>query len=123
MMGFISILLGLIDPISKITNKIIDLRIQQANAQTEQAKIAADEEVSKLQAQRDVLVAESGSKINALIRILFALPCAIYINKLIIFDKVLGWGSTDDLSNNLWWIVFTVIGFYFVQSIASIIKR
>ena len=122
-MGFISILLGLIDPISKITNKIIDLRIQQANAQTEQAKIAADEEVSKLQAQRDVLVAESGSKINAIIRIAFALPCAIYINKLILIDKVLGWGSTDDLSNNLWWIVFTVIGFYFVQSIASIIKR
>lgn len=122
-MGFISILLGLIDPISKITNKIIDLRIQQANAQTEQARIAADEEVSKLQAQRDVLVAESGSKINAIIRIAFALPCAIYINKLILVDKVLGWGSTDDLSNNLWWIVFTVIGFYFVQSIASIIKR
>ena len=122
-MGFISILLGLVDPISKITNKIIDLRIQQANAQTEQAKIAADEEVSKLQAQRDVLVAESGSKINALIRILFAAPCAIYINKLIVYDKVLGWGSTDDLSNNLWWIVTVVIGFYFVQSIATIIKR
>ena len=122
-MGFISILLGLIDPISKITNKIIDLRIQQANAQTEQAKIAADEEVSKLQAQRDVLVAESGSKINALVRIAFALPCALYINKLIIYDKILGWGTTDDLSNNLWWIVTVVIGFYFVQSITSIIKR
>ena len=122
-MGFISILLGLIDPISKITNKIIDLRIQQANAQTEQAKIAADEEVSKLQAQRDVLVSESGSKINALIRILFAAPCAIYINKLIVYDKVLGWGTTDDLSPNLWWLLLTVVGFYFVQSIASIIKR
>jgi len=121
--SIISILLGLVDPISKITNKIIDLRIQQANAETQRAKIEAEEEVSKLQAQRDVLVAESGSKINALIRILFALPCAIYINKLILFDKVFGWGSTDDLSNNLWWIVFTVIGFYFVQSIASIIKR
>ena len=122
-MGFISILLGLIDPISKITNKIIDLRIQQANAQTEQAKIAADEEVSKLQAQRDVLVAESGSKINALVRIAFALPCALYINKLIIYDKILGWGTTDDLSTNLWWLLMTVVGFYFVQSIASIIKR
>jgi hypothetical protein len=122
-MGFISILLGLIDPISKITNKIIDLRIQQANATTQQQKIAADEEVSKLQMQRDVLVAESGSKINAIIRILFAFPCAVYINKLILIDKIFGWGSTDDLSNNLWWIVFTVIGFYFVQSIASIIKR
>ena len=122
-MGFLSILLGLIDPISKITNKIIDLRIQQANAQTEQAKIAADEEVSKLQAQRDVLVAESGSKINALVRIAFALPCALYINKLIIYDKMLGWGSTDDLSTNLWWLLMTVVGFYFVQSIASIIKR
>lgn len=123
MMGFISILLGLVDPISKITNKIIDLRVQQANAETERQRIEADEEVKKLQMQRDVLVAESGSKINALIRILFAFPCALYINKLIVIDKVLGWGSTDDLSNNLWWIVFTVIGFYFVQSIASIIKR
>lgn len=122
-MGFISILLGLIDPISKITNKIIDLRIQQANAETERQRIQAGEEVSKLQAQRDVLVAESGSKINALIRILFAAPCAIYINKLIVYDKVLGWGSTDDLSPNLWWLLLTVVGFYFVQSIASIIKR
>ena len=121
--SIISILLGLVDPISKITNKIIDLRIQQANAQTEQQRIAADEETKKLQMQRDVLVAESGSKINAIIRILFAFPCAVYINKLILIDKVLGWGRTDYLSNNLWWIVFTVIGFYFVQSIASIIKR
>jgi len=122
-MGFISIFLGLVDPISKITNKIIDLRIQQANATTQQQKIAADEEVSKLQMQRDVLVAESGSKINAIIRILFAFPCAVYINKLIIYDKVLGWGNTDDLSSNLWWLLMTVVGFYFVQSIASILKR
>lgn len=122
-MGFISILLGLIDPISKITNKIIDLRIQQANAETERQRIESGEEVSKLQAQRDVLIAESGSKINALVRIAFALPCALYINKLIIYDKILGWGTTDDLSTNLWWLLMTVVGFYFVQSIASIIKR
>lgn len=119
---------SLIDPISKITNKIIDLKIQQANAQTEQLRIQAQEDIAVLTAQRDVMVAEAqyNARTNNIIRIGFVIPVAVYIWKLIIWDKVIGsWPnySTDDLSTNLWWIVLTVIGFYFVQNIARIIRK
>lgn len=123
MFGFLTAILPFVDPIARITDKIVDLRAKRLNAETEQKKIQADEDVAVLQARRDVLISESGSKINALIRIAFAFPCAVYINKLIIWDKVLGWGSTDNLSDNLWWIVMVVIGFYFVERITRIAKR
>lgn len=115
-MGFLISLLGFIDPISKITGQIADAFAKKVDAQTERERIAADEEIKTLEARRAVLVAESGTPINALIRGWLVFPPSLYIAKIFVWDKVLGWGSTDDLSNNLWWIVTIVYGFYFVSS-------
>jgi hypothetical protein len=113
-------------PLEKITDAIVQWQIAKAKATTDARKIEADEHIATLQAKRDVLIAESGDKINRLVRALMAIPVVILLWKLIVFDNVfgawLGW-STPPLSTDVWMIVLTVIGFYFVDSIAARFKK
>jgi hypothetical protein len=120
MFGFI---LGLFDPISKIVAAIADAKVKLANAQTDQERIHAQERVDTLSARKDVLVAESGTRINSLIRAGFALPFVIYNAKLVLWDKVLALGSTDGLSPELFQVEVACIGFYFLYDIAARLKR
>ena len=92
-------------------------------AQTDAARIAADERIAKLQNIRDIQVAEAGSPINAIIRACIGIPPAIYLGKLYLWDKVLGWGVTDDLSPQLWQVAWIVIGFYFAHETAIGVAR
>jgi len=119
MWGF---LLGLIDPVSRIVGKIADAKVELAKAETDAARIAAQERVDTLVARRDVLVAESGSRINAFMRAGFAFGPLVYLTKIFVFDKVLGSFlgythnvfETDPLDGNLWKVVVAAIGFYFI---------
>lgn len=130
-MGWLSILLGLADPIEKITTAIIKARADALNAQTEQDRIAAQERTAELQARRDVLIAEAGvSRANIWVRTLFAVPVIIVLWKLFIWDKALGaltHGHTDELSPELWKVIMVVIGFYFLYEgaigVSRIMKR
>ena len=87
------------------------------NATTDQERIEAEERIAQIQAQQRLQSSEAGSKINALMRAMLAAPVAIFFWKVIVFDKVLGWGSTDDLSPSLWSVAMIVTGFYFLHSI------
>lgn len=119
----LGILLGLINPIASITGKIADARVEMAKAETDQERIHAQERVNTLEARKAVLIAESGSRINALIRAGFALPFVIYNAKLVLWDKVLGLGSTDGLSAELFQVELACIGFYFLYDIAARFRR
>ena len=69
---------------------------------------------------------EAGDRINRLVRALLALPVAILLWKVLVWDKALGqWtgGSTDPLSAELWQVVAVVVGFYFVTDAAARIFR
>lgn len=116
-----SLLLGLIpglfSTISGITTAIANEKIAVVNAKTEQEKVAAQERVNTLQAQRDILIADSShSSIDIWIRAFIAIGPAVYLTKIYIYDKVLGLGSTDPLDTNLWSVTMAVIGFYFLYS-------
>lgn len=119
----LSFILGLIDPVSRILGKIADARVEHAKAQTDQERIKANERIETLQARRDVLIAESGTRINGFIRAGFALPFVAYNIKLIVWDKMLGWGVTDGLSAELFQVELACIGFYFLYDIAARLKR
>lgn len=119
----LGLLLGLINPLASIAGKIADARVELAKAETDQEKIHAEERVKALQARRDVMAAEAGSRINALIRAGFALPFVIYNAKLVVWDKVLSLGSTDGLSSELFQIEMICIGFYFLYDITARLKR
>jgi hypothetical protein len=119
-------LLALIDPISRIVGKIADARLEAARAETDRERVAAEERVRALQARRDVLVAESGNRANAWMRLFIAAGPALYLNKIFIWDKVLGpltGGSTDALDDNLWKVVAAVIGFYFLYEASRFLAR
>lgn len=77
---------------------------------TELAVKEIEAEISARQAAKEVIIAEQGRWWTALPRPAFALAFVIYVWKVIVWDKVLGWGTTDPLSGvmNEWaWIVLT----------------
>jgi hypothetical protein len=86
------------------------------------ADIAARAEATKL------LIAEQGHWYTACIRPLFALPFILYSFKIVVFDKVLGLGTTPvGIDANFWSIFHTIIIAYFgataVERVTKIFKR
>lgn len=101
---------GLPAIISEITKE----RTKQLDAKTQQEKIASEERIKVLEARRDVIIQSQKEKVGEWVRLLWALPFIIYVWKLVLFDKVLGWGVTDPLSPTLEYILWTVLGGYFL---------
>jgi glyoxylate carboligase len=81
-------------------------------AQTDTERLAAETTITQLEARQRALVA--GGAISAIVQAAFAAPFAIYLWKLVVWDKVLGWGATDNLSSDLWGICGIIVGFYFL---------
>lgn len=85
------------------------------------ADIAARAEGTKL------LIAEQGRWFTAVIRPLFAVPFIVFEFKVIIWDKVLGWGVTDKIDPMMWGVFQTIIISYFgstaVERVTQILKR
>lgn len=125
-LGFIT---GLAGPISNVVSKISDLQIAKVTAATDQERIHIDAQIAESHDRMSVLVAEAGSRINATMRFLLALGPMVILNKIFIFDKVLGsllghskdgsMFTTDALDSNLWGVVVAVISFYFVYDLAA----
>ena len=145
-MGFLSLIGGLpalisgmFGTINGITNAISNAKIAQINATTEEARIAAAEQVQTLQARRDVLIAEagSGSRVNLWMRVALAIGPAAILLKVFLWDKVIGsfvgcsqapvgtCGKfvTDPLDANLWQVITIVLGFYFVSEVTLGVTR
>lgn len=124
-MPILSILFGLIDPVTRIVEKLAQARLEQTKAQTDREKIASDERIAALEARKAVLIAEANTPINALVRAAFSIPLAIYFAKIVLWDKVImgGASATDDLTPNQWVMVWIVLGFYFVSDVTRILRR
>lgn len=115
---------GAFTTLNGITSAISNAKIAAINATTEQERISAQERVSTLQAQRDVLIADTAhSNIDLWVRTGVAIGPSVYLAKIFIYDKVLGLGSTDPLDPNLWQVVMVVLGFYFLYSGAIGVSR
>lgn len=83
-------------------------------ATNDEQKLEAEQEIARLEAQQAVLLAEQGRWLTAWVRPAIAAPFVIYIWKLVIWDKVLGYGATDDLSPQLWQMMTVVVTAYFL---------
>jgi len=118
------LLLGFLSgPLGKVADDLKEAYQAKLNAQNDKERIAADERINILQAQRDAIVASEHDPLWQFTRFLFAFPFALYINKLIIWDKLLEYGRTDDLSTNLWNIFSIVITGYFITQGIKIWKK
>lgn len=62
------------------------------------AKKEIEADIAARASATETIKAEQGWWVTAIIRPLFAVPLALYWSKIVIWDKMLGWGTTDPLT-------------------------
>ncbi len=122
-MSILAFLFKLVNPLGDIATSLARAYEKKQDAVTDRIRIAADVEIGELEAKRAVLIAETRTPINQIVRVGLTLPAGLFIWKVIVYDKLLGAGVTDGLSQNLWYYVFMVLGFYFVDSVTTKLRK
>lgn len=110
-------------PLSGIAKEIRLVKEAQIKAENETQRLVLDERLAELEAQRSVIIASQPDLIWRLCRAGFAVPFIIYINKIVVWDKVFGLGVTDNLSADLWYLLYMIVGGFFVETTTRIIRR
>ena len=100
--------------VSGLMNVLPDFIIKYMGLKNDALRIQADEIIERRRLQRDVLIAEQGRWYTALIRPMFAWPLAIWWAKVILYDKVLGMGTTDPLTGQVGEWAGLIVGAYFL---------
>jgi hypothetical protein len=92
------------------------------------ADLAAKAIVAEIEARKSadtIIIAEQGRWYTAIVRPLLAAPVIIYLWKVIVWDKVLGFGTTDPILGDvgIWsgLIVTTYVGGRSLEKIANTI--
>lgn len=101
--------------LTTIMSGVTDAYKAKLQAGNDQDKLAADLAARELaiQAQDADIQGRLALADGAGPRKLIGYSVGIYIAKLLVWDKTLGLGSTDDVSDRLFWIITTVIVAYF----------
>ena len=103
----------------------LDLQNTQSAQAVEVARAALLAEVDARKSANAIIIAEQGRWYTAMVRPLLALPVIIYLWKVIVWDKVLGWGTTDVIAGDvgIWagTIVTTYVGGRSLEKIAKTI--
>lgn len=116
--------------LGQITSALKDAYESKLKAQNDSQRIAADQAIATLEAQRAVLVAEAASGgIQSWIRPLFALPFVVWTWVVVFVDPIgCKWlfghtCSTDPLSSDMASLMTVVVGGYFIGRSAEKITR
>lgn len=117
-LSFLGLLPKAFDTIDNITNAIANEKIAGLQATTQQDQIASAERVSALQAQMQVLLADSKvSKWDIWMRTIIASGPTFILCKIFFYDET-GFGTTTiPLTSPLWNVIMWVLGFYFLHSV------
>lgn len=115
-----------------LLNRALDAYKARLSAGNDKDRIAADLAARELAVQQREIEVQSEYRVASLGHWyepdkLMGYAVAVYVGKLLIYDKVLGWGTTDPLGG---WIETTanlIVAFYFAkrgfENVARIIKR
>ncbi|HEY4143176.1 MAG TPA: hypothetical protein VGM57_17295 [Pseudolabrys sp.] len=112
----------------------VDAYRAKLSSENTSEKIAADLAARQLDVEQrerelavQVVIAEQGRWFTALPRPLFAFAFVIYIWKVVVWDKVLGLGSTDALGGDVAQWAMIVLTAYFggrsLEKVAKIVSR
>ena len=103
----------------------LDSQNTQSAQAVEVARAALLAEVDARKSANAIIIAEQGRWYTAMVRPLLAIPVIIYLWKVIVWDKVLGWGTTDVIAGDvgIWagTIVTTYVGGRSLEKIARTI--
>ncbi len=97
-----------------VVSQLTEAYQMRLTAKNDSERIKADVLISGLKDQRDVLIAEQKNAVTRWIRPAFAFPFVIYNMKVLVWDKVLGWGVTDSIPPEFWKLQMIVFGAYFL---------
>src|SRR3990167_5233557 len=109
--------------IGTIVSRLASAYEAREKAKTDTERILADTRIAQLQARAAVQTAEARWPINGIIRLLFAFPVAVYYGKIFLWDKALGLGAPDALTDDLTWTARVIIVFYFLFEGAQAMRR
>jgi hypothetical protein len=151
--AILAFLTGLGPVVQAITGKITDLKMAKIKAESDIDKATIQAQIEEAHDKRAVLVAQAGHRIGALflslMQLAFVIPAAVYINKILIWDKVIGafdgcagvvkvlpskagyvkyqacqaMYTTDPIDQNMWWIILAIVSFLFVTTIKNRFTR
>ena len=110
----IGLLLKIFNPLGGIAREIARWRAAEIDAESEQDRIEATVRVQQLEARQAALIGGEASWVSKAVQAAWAAPFVLYTWKLIVWDKMLGLGSTDPLSPFLENLCFIIAGFYFL---------
>lgn len=83
-------------------------------------------EIAARAAAKEIIIAEQGRWWTALPRPAFAFIFLIFAAKVVVWDKVLGWGTTDPLDPKMWEAFTIVLTAYFggrsLEKIAQVFR-
>lgn len=108
--------------LSKITGAALDSVLGQlvkayevrAKAETDQQKLEADLLIKQLEERKEILLSEQGKWYTAWIRPMIAFPVVVFVWKILLWDTVLGLGVTPYPGQMVEYLLYTVIGAYFL---------
>lgn len=92
---------------------IAKLEAQKLASENTAEKLDLDRQIAELRARQ---AEQQGNAIDTAMRSSIALPFEIYLWKVIVYDMVLGYGTTAALPPQMWWIMGIVITFYFLAT-------
>jgi len=129
MLGWLASLIG--GPLIKGALDAYKARLEAGSTKEKLAAELAERELGLQQREAElasqVLIAEQGNWMTRWVRPLWALPFIIFTFKIVVWDKVLGLGSTDPIDPNMWSVYMLIAGAYFggrsAEKIAAILKR
>lgn len=115
MLGLLGSLIGIIPGLSNLASTILTAHFN-AQVAMYQARTGANRDVAvaAISAQQSVLGDLVATPVGQLIYFLFSFPCAMYTAKVLLWDKVLGWGSTDPITGTVSWVYLTIVSFWFI---------
>jgi hypothetical protein len=124
-LGWLGNLLG--GPFAKAAVEAYRARLAAGNTSEKIAADLAARELAVIQRERElatqVLIAEQGRWYTALPRPLFALAFIIYVWKVVVWDKVLGWGTTDPLSGEVaQWAMIVLTAYFGGRSLEKVVR-
>jgi len=80
-------------------------------AELAQQAMALERREAEVNAQ--VVIAEQGNWMTRWVRPVWAMPFIAFTWKVVVWDKMLGWGATDALDPRMWSVFMLMVGAYY----------
>lgn len=117
MLGLLGTLLSLIPGLSNLASQVLQSKFDKdVKLYSAKAGVAKDVAVEAIRAQAQV---QTKWWFVALIPALWGSIFLAYDAKIVVWDKMFGWGVTDPLDPNMWYVHLAVVTGFFGQVITE----